>query len=147
MPPDLPSAELTQVEHYEFSVAFPGASYAALRVDEAPPTGGDAGPNPVRTLAVSVGHCMSSTFVNTCERAHVPIAPIRTTVRATVGRNEKGRMRVTGLEVEIFTAPLDPADRSRFEHCVEVFPDFCTVSGAVRAGIPIAHRVAPGDAR
>lgn len=143
MSPESPSAELAQVERYQFSVSFPGAPYEGYRVDEAPPVGGDAGPNPVRTLAVAVGHCMSSTLTNTCERSHVAIRPIRTTVRATIGRNEKGRLRVTALDLEIRTGPIDEADRARFDHCVEIFPDFCTVSGAVRAGIPISHRVAP----
>ncbi len=143
MPPDAADAELSQVERFEFQARFPGAPYAGFEVDEPAPTGHDTGPGPVRTLALAVGHCMSSTLVSTCERAHVPIRPVRTTVRATVGRNDRGRLRVTNLEIEIATAPVDEADRARFDHCVEIFPDFCTVSGAVRAGIPIAHRVAP----
>jgi uncharacterized OsmC-like protein len=141
MPPDPADSELTQVERFEFEATFPGAAYGPLTVDEAAPIGHDHGPNPVRTLALSVGHCMSSTLVSTCERAHVPILPVRTVVRATVGRNEKGRLRVQLLEVNLTTAPRDAADADRFAHCVEIFPDFCTVSGAVRQGVTIAHRV------
>jgi uncharacterized OsmC-like protein len=141
MAEDPPLVELAQVEKFEFTVTFPSAPYGGLTVDEAPPVGRDAGPNPVRTLALSVGHCMSSTLVSTCERAHVPIRPPRTTVRATVGRNDAGRMRVQHLELEISTGPVNEADREKFAHCVEIFPDYCTVSGAVRTGIPIAHRV------
>jgi uncharacterized OsmC-like protein len=134
--------ELEQVEKYRFTVAFAESPFPGLTVDEPPPTGGDAGPNPVQSLAMAVGHCMSSTFVNTLERARVKVAPLRTTVRATVGVNAKGRRRVRGLSVEIVTRPLDEADRERFDHCVEIFADFCTVSGAVREGIPIDQRVA-----
>ena len=134
-------AELAQVERFEFRASFPGAPYGPLIVDEGPPVGGDRGPNPVRTLALAVGHCMSSTLVSTCERAHVAIQPVRTVVRATVGRNEKGRLRVQLLEVDLTTAPRDAADGDRFAHCVEIFPDYCTVSGAVRQGVTIAHRV------
>jgi organic hydroperoxide reductase OsmC/OhrA len=141
MPPEPAQAELAQVEHFEFRATFPEAPYGPLTVDEGPPVGSDHGPNPVRTLALAVGHCMSSTLVSTCERAHVPIAPVRTVVRATVGRNEKGRLRVQLIEVDLRTAPQDVADAERFAHCVEIFPDFCTVSGAVRAGVAIAHRV------
>jgi organic hydroperoxide reductase OsmC/OhrA len=92
---------------------------------------------------MAVGHCMSSTLVNTLERAHVRATPIHTNVRATVGVNDQGRRRVQHLQVEIATRPVDEADRVRFDHCVEIFADFCTVSGAVRAGIPIDHAVRP----
>jgi uncharacterized OsmC-like protein len=141
MSPEPPLVDLAEVEKFEFTVAFPGTSYAGLTVDEPAPTGHDAGPNPTRTLALAVGHCMSSTLVSTCERAHVPVRPLRTTVRATVGRNDRGRLRVQKLEVEIATGPVNESDRGPFDHCVEVFPDYCTVSGSVRQGIPIEHRV------
>jgi uncharacterized OsmC-like protein len=124
-------------------VSFADAPFPGLTVDEPPPVGEDRGPNPVQSLAVAIGHCMSSTLVNTLERAHVRVTPIRTTVRATVGVNERGRRRVRALAVEIVTQPVDEADRARFDHCVEIFPDFCTVSGAVREGVPIQHRVVP----
>jgi uncharacterized OsmC-like protein len=136
--------ELQQVEKYRFTVTFLEAPFPGLTVDEPPPQGGDQGPNPVQALAMAVGHCMSSTLVNTLERSHVRATPLRTTVRATVGVNEKGRSRVRHLGVEIRTQPLDEADRGRFERCVEIFPDYCTVSGAVREGIAIEHRVLPG---
>ena len=136
--------ELAQVEKYQFTVNFADAPFPNITTDEPPPVGQDRGPNPVQTLAMAVGHCMSSTLVSTLERAHVRAAPIHTTVRATVGLNDKGQRRVRRLEVEIFTKPVDEVDRSRFEHCVEIFPDYCTVSGAVREGIPIDHRVQPG---
>ena len=135
--------DLEQVEKYRFTVRFAEAPFPGFVVDEPPPTGGEAGPNPVQSLAVAVGHCMSSTLVNTLERAHVPVTPLETTVRWTVGLNEKGRRRVRELAVEIRTQPLDPADRERFDHCVEIFQDFCTVSGAVREGVRIDSRVAP----
>jgi uncharacterized OsmC-like protein len=143
MSPEPPLVELVQVEKFEFEATFPGARYPGLTVDESPPAGHDAGPNPTRSLCLAVGHCMSSTLTNTCDRAHVRIRPIRTTVRATVGRNDKGRWRVQQLEVEIDTGPVDAADRAAFDHCVEIFPDYCTVSGSVRQGIPIVHRVGP----
>jgi len=135
--------ELEQVEEYRFTVTFADAPFPALTVDEPPPTGKDGGPNPVQTLAMAVGHCMSSTLVSTLERAHVRYSPLHTTVRATVGPNAQGRRRVRTLQVEIRTRPIEEADRERFDHCVEIFPDYCTVSGAVRDGIPIDHRVRP----
>jgi len=135
--------ELEQVENYEFTVRFADSPYPGLTVDEPAPVGKDRGPNPVQALAMAVGHCMSSTLVNTLERAHVRVSPMHTRVRATIGVNDKGRRRVRALRVEISTQPLDEGDRARFDHCVEIFADFCTVSGAVREGIVIDHRVGP----
>jgi len=136
--------ELAQVEKYRFTIEFAEAPFPGLTLDEPPPAGGDAGPNPVQSLAMAVGHCMSSTLVNTLGRAHVAVAPIRTTVTATIGTNERGRRRVRELHVEIRTQPLKEADRAAFDHCVEIFQDYCTVSGAVREGVTIDSRVAPG---
>jgi uncharacterized OsmC-like protein len=136
--------ELNQVERYRFTVTFLDAPFPGLTVDEPRPLGGDQGPNPVQTLAMAVGHCMSSTLVNTFERSHVRVTPLHTTVRATLGVNENGRSRVRHLGVEIRTQPVDEADRGRFERCVEIFPDYCTVSGAIREGIAIEHQVVPG---
>jgi uncharacterized OsmC-like protein len=138
-----PHAELEQVDRYEFVVRFPGSPYGPIHVDEAPPTGNAKGPFPIESLAMAVGHCMSSTLFNSLERAHVPVTPMRTTVRVEVGRNERGRLRVHRLGVQIETAPHNESDRSRFDHCVEIFADYCTVSGAVREGIPIDSHVGP----
>ena len=135
--------ELEQVENYRFTVSFGGAPFPAITVDEPPPVGGDQGPNPVQVLAMAVGHCMSTTLLSTLQRARVAVTPLHTTVRATVGVDPRGRRRVRKLQVEIATQPADEADRSRFDRCVEVFPDYCTVSAAVRDGIPIDHRVGP----
>ncbi len=136
--------QLEQVARYQFAVSFPGAPFPGLTVDEAPPIGEDRGPNPVHALAMAVGHCMSSTLVNTLERSHVKATPLRTTVCARIERNDRGRLRVRQLIVDIATRPLDEADRSRFDRCVEIFPEFCTVSGALREGISIDHTVRPG---
>ena len=139
------ATDLEQVEKYRFNVRFRDAPFPGLVVDEPPPVGGDAGPNPVQSLAMAIGHCMSSTLVNTLERAHVAVTPLRTTVRATIGVNARGRRRVQQLQVEIVTQPVNEADRARFDHCVEIFEDFCTVSGAVREGAQIASRVGPTE--
>jgi uncharacterized OsmC-like protein len=139
------AVELEQVERYRFSAQYPDQPFGPLVVDEAIPTGGSAGPGPVLSLATAVGHCMSSTLVNTLERAHVPVQTIHTVVEVEVGRNERGRLRVQRLSLQIRTAPLRPEDQPRFDHCVAIFEDFCTVSGAVRGGIPIDTKVGPGS--
>jgi len=146
MPEEVGPVDLAQVERYEFTVEFPATSLPQLTVDEPAPVGRGAGPDPVRTLAMAIGHCMSSTFFHSLDRARVPVGPIRTRVLATVGPNERGRRRVQGLRVEIRAQPLHEEDRPRFDQCVAIFADYCTVSGAVREGIPIASDVRPPDA-
>jgi uncharacterized OsmC-like protein len=136
-------ADLAQVERYEFTIEFADAPFPGLTLDEPPPVGGDAGPNPVQSLVMAVGHCMSSTLFNTLSRARVAAAPIRTTVTATIGTNEKGRRRVRELRVQLHTRPLNEADRAQFDRCVEIFADYCTVSGAVREGVTIDQSVTP----
>jgi uncharacterized OsmC-like protein len=138
--------ELEQVERYRFEATYPGGLFGPLIVDEAAPAGGGTGPGPTQSLATAVGHCMSSTLVNTLERAHVAVTPIHTVVEVEVGRNDRGRLRVRRMAISIQTAPVHPEDRERFDHCVSIFEDFCTVSGAVREGIPIKTQVGPGTA-
>jgi organic hydroperoxide reductase OsmC/OhrA len=140
-----PAVELEQVENYRFTATYPGQPFGPNVVDELIPVGGSAGPSPVLSLATAVGHCMSSTLVHTLERAHVPIGPLRTVVDVEVGRNDRGRLRVRRLTLQLLTAPLHAEDQARFDHSVAIFEDFCTVSGAVREGIPITTQVRPGD--
>lgn len=138
-----PTVELDQIERYRFEARYPGEPFAALQLDEPLPTGGGTGPGPVQTLATAVGHCMSSTLINTLERARVPHSVVHAVVVAEVGTNDRGRRRVRRLTVHLRVQPLNPEDRGRFEHSVAIFEDFCTVSGAVREGIPIDADVGP----
>ncbi len=134
---------LEQADRYEFRASFPGMSFPAWLVDEPPPLGGARGPNPSRTLAVALGHCLSSSLFYGLERARVASSPIRTRVRVDLGRNDRGRLRVRTVAVEIEAAPLRPEDRERFDHVVSIFEDYCTVSAAVREGIRVTARVRP----
>ncbi len=137
------TVELTQLEKYRFGAHYPDPPGGRLVLDEPPPTGGGAGVNPLQTLATAIGHCMSSTLVSTLERAHVEVAPIRTVVELEVGRNERDRLRVRHISVQILTAPLHAEDQGRFDRGISIFEDFCTVTGSVRGRIAVESRVAP----
>jgi organic hydroperoxide reductase OsmC/OhrA len=134
-----------QVEGYRFQVSYPGTRLEPSTVDVDPPVGTGTGPNPEQALAAAVGHCLSATLFSTLERSHVRTTPIRTYLTLRLGRNEKGRKRVTGLDVRIECAPLDETERERFERCLSVFEDFCTVTASVRQGIPVRTAAGPGD--
>lgn len=135
--------QVEQVAGYRFQATFPGTALPACVVDESPPIGSGAGPDPVLTLATAIGHCLSATLHNTLERARVRASPIRTSVEVVLGRNAKGRKRVISMNVSIACAPLDEADRPRFERSVAVFEDYCTVTGSVREGVQVNATVRP----
>jgi organic hydroperoxide reductase OsmC/OhrA len=134
---------LDQVEGYRFEVSYPGTGLGPSTVDVDPPVGTGKGPDPEQALAAAVGHCLSATLFNTLERSHVRTTPIRTSMTLRLGRNDKGRKRVVGLEALIQCAPLDESDRERFSRCLAVFEDYCTVTASVRQGVPVRTQVAP----
>lgn len=137
---------LEQLEEFRFRVRFDGHPYGPIIVDEEAPVGGDTGPGPSRLLAAAVGHCLSSTLYNCLKRARVATRPMATRARPEVGRNDQGRLRVQRLVVEIRVAPEHEEDRERFEHCLAVFEEYCTVSAAIRPAIPIDLKVLPPEA-
>ena len=60
----------------------------------------------------------------------------RATVVTRVPRNQTGRFRISGIEVEL--CPTAPAgERAGLERCQAVFQDYCTVTESVREGIPV----------
>jgi uncharacterized OsmC-like protein len=136
-------AQVDQVDGYRFRVSYPGSSVPPFEADEGPPLSRGQGPDPVLLLAAAIGHCLSATLVNTLARARVPATPIRTSVEVVLGRNEKGRKRVRAMEIRIECAPLHEEDRPRFDRSVEVFEDYCTVTGAVREGVKVQTVVSP----
>jgi len=130
-------AELRQQEEFRFEVRYGDSAVAPILVDEPPPIGGGQGPSPTQTLATAVGHCMSSTLFDCFRRAHVPVRGIVTTVRTYTGINERKRRRVQRIEVELTCEPVRAEDRGKVDRCLEVFADYCPVSGAVRDGVAI----------
>ena len=58
-----------------------------------------------------------------------------------VVRNEKGRLRIGKVSVEI--DPRIPAEvREQASRCLDLFEDFCTVTQSIRNGIEVGVKVA-----
>jgi hypothetical protein len=57
-------------------------------------------------------------------------------VTTHVTRNEKGRFRVSGIDVEL-TPAFASTEPVRLERCEGLFEDFCTVTASVKHGIPV----------
>lgn len=126
--------ELDEVEDYRFRVDF-GAS--ELFVDEPVPLGNGSGPNASRLLAAAVGNCLSASLIFCLRKFKNEVNGLKTKVHVTPARNEKGRLRIGRIAVEIRLA-------SQYEHldrCLAQFEDFCVVTASVRAGIPVEVRV------
>lgn len=109
-------------------------------VDEPPPLGEGAGPNPARLLAAAVGHCLASSLRYCLERARVQ-AEVSAAVEVEVRRNERGRWRIARAEAQLDLAGVPPAQRAAVDRCLGLFEDFCIVTASVRQGVPVDVRV------
>jgi organic hydroperoxide reductase OsmC/OhrA len=129
---------LEQLDDYQFNVKLGLPKVADLFMDEPPPLGGRAGPNASRLLAAAAGNCLSASllFCLTKTLDQVPSHALETEVTCRLVRTEQKKLRVGGLEVQI-TLGEDLAQVVRLKRCMDLFEDFCVVSGSIRNGVPI----------
>ena len=69
-----------------------------------------------------------------------------TTAVCHIERNERNRLRVTGIDVAI-TLGVAPESLGHLDRALAQFEDFCTVSQSVRTGIPFTVTVRSPDGR
>lgn len=130
---------LERRERFQFDVTFDG-SWPSVLVDEPPPLGDDAGPNASRLLGAAVGNCLAASLLFCLEKSRVPVAGMRAEVRGELGRNERGRLRIKGIEV-VLHPTLEGVEPERMARCLELFEDFCVVTQSVRDGLDVQVRV------
>jgi uncharacterized OsmC-like protein len=123
-------------------VDFHQAGISPLLMDEAPPLGEERGPSASRVLAAAVGNCLSASALFCLRKARIPVNGMRTTVEASLARNEQGRLRMAGIRVKI-EPHVAPEDRERMTRCLGLFEDFCVVTQSVRKGIDVEVEVEP----
>ena len=121
---------------YRFLVDFAQPGVPPLLLDEPEPLGDGDGPNAARVLAAAVGNCLSASALFCLRRARIDVQGMRTTVSASLSRNEAGRLRLGGIEVRIMPV-VDAAEHGRMRRCLELFEDFCVVTQSVRSGIAV----------
>lgn len=131
---------LEQVEDFEFRVRFDWPAVPDLLLDEPAPLGGQSGPNAARLIAAGVANCLSASLLFCLQKSHNRPDGVSASVTGSIDRNDKGRLRLVGIDVDLKLSGID-ADRSRLERCLNLFEDFCVVTQAVREGIPIGVRV------
>ncbi|MDR5696559.1 MAG: OsmC family protein [Armatimonadota bacterium] len=124
---------------YRFRVEMDRPEWTVV-VDEPPPLGEGAGPNPTRLLAATVGHCLASSLRYCLDRSRA-VGEVSAAVEVELRRNERGRWRVEKVEVHLDLSGTDSDQRAAVDRCLELFEDFCIVTASVRRGIPVDVRV------
>ena len=136
-----PKVRVKLLDGYRFRVDFPGTKSEGLVMDEPAPLGNLEGPNATRVLAASVADCLSASLLFCLRKSRVEVDGIETEAEATTERNEEGYWRVKRVDVTINAKLREPADKNRVSRCIEVFENYCVVTGAVRAGIGVGVKV------
>ena len=133
------TVELRQQEDYRFEIHFDEAM-PIVTSDEPAPLGTGLGPSPVHLLCAAVGNCLSDSLLFAFRKFKQAPEPIRCVVKAEVGRNPQGRMRVLKIDAKMHLGvtvnQLQQADR-----VLSQFEEFCTVTQSVGQGIAIHTRV------
>lgn len=130
---------LQHIDGYEFRVSFDKSHYPELRIDEPPPLGRDAGPNPARILAAAIADCLSASLLFCLKRAGVPVEDLKTEADVQLVRNEHKRLRIGSIDVRI--QPQLGVDAAAITKCLDTFEDFCVVTQSVREGIDVRVEV------
>ena len=139
---DQPTVTLAQRQAYQFDNQF-AAGLPVLTTDEPAPLGTGQGPSPVDLLAAAVGNCLSASFLFACQKYKDDPGALRAEVKATVGRNERNRMRVLGLAVDLHLG-RPAAEVAHLQRVLDSFEDYCTVTQSVAPAIPVTLRVLDG---
>ena len=126
---------LTQEKDCRFEIAFEGG-VPELTVDEPPPLGSATGPSPVQLLSAAIGSCISDSLLFALRKFKQSPEPMRCEMRANVGRNPKGRMRVARMNA-VLTFGEAANQLAHTDRALVQFAEFCTVTQSVRTGIPV----------
>ena len=131
---------------YEFVAQFNDvANSPSMLLDEPEPLGGGRGPSAASVLGAAVGNCLAASLAFCLRKSHANVAELTARVSTHLARNEKGRFRISGIDVALVPA-LSDADRARLVRCEQLFEDFCVVTESVRRGIPVNVSVEPARA-
>ncbi len=93
--------EMEQLEGYQFKVTFDLEKVEDLLVDEPPPLGEGAGPNPSRMLTVAAANCLSASLLYCVTKNEPPAGSLKTTATCTLGRNDKGKLRILRIDARL----------------------------------------------
>lgn len=138
--------ELEQTDGYEFRVRFDRQVIPEIMMDEPPPLGEGKAPNASRLLAAAVANCLSASLVHCLYKGEVPPGAIRTRVTCRIVRNDRKRLRIGGLDVELQLSEA-ASGANRLPRCLDLFEDFCVVTASIREGVPVNVEVVDHEGR
>lgn len=123
---------------YQFVAEFNDIPSApSILFDEPEPLGDNRAPNAAAVLGAAVGNCLAASLAFCLRRARADLQDLTAHVTTHVVRNEQGRFRVGGIDVEL-TPVLGAGDgTAKLDRCESLFEDFCIVTASVKHGIPV----------
>ncbi len=129
---------IAQINNYKFEVDFGKESMENLLMDESEevPGGEGVGPSASMLLASAVGYCLSASLTFCLSKKQVTLDDLKTKVSFKRQRNEDGFWRITEINVNL-QPTVEEKENVNFLRCIEIFKNFCIVSGSVESGIPI----------
>ena len=137
---------LEQQQDYQFNVKFDWPAVADLLVDEPEPLGESNGPNASRLVAAAVANCLTASLLFCMRKFKQTPGALRTDVTTTLGRNERGRLRIAKIDTVIHLSDSTEAI-AHFDRCIQQFEDFCVVTDSIRNGIPVSVQVLDADGK
>lgn len=127
---------LNLAHDYQFVATFDDVPDALpLSFDEPAPLGENHAPNAAAVLGAAVGNCLAASLAFCLRRARAEVTGLQAHVTTHITRNQEGRHRITGIEVEL--EPAIAAGTGSVDRCGDLFEDFCTVTASVKQGIPV----------
>jgi len=130
------------VRDYAFLAEFTDSPDAEpLRFDEPAPLGRNRAPNAAAVLGAAVGDCLATSLALCIKKSRIDLLDLFARVTTHVARNDHGRLRISGIDVELVPEVAD-GDRAKLARCEQLFEDFCIVTESVRQGIPVTVSVA-----
>ena len=120
------SITLDQQRAYQLLVKWDNPEIPDLLVDESAPLVEDTGPSPSRFLALAVSNFLSSSLMFSMRKFKNQPEPLKATVTGHVVRNEKNRLRVGRIDVEI-SMGKQAIELEHLQRVLGQFEDFCVV--------------------
>jgi uncharacterized OsmC-like protein len=134
------SISLDSIQDFEFRVKFDPMQLQDLVIDEPAPMGHGKGPDPGRLLAAAIGGCLSASLLFCAQKLRLKMSGLHADISVTHTRNEKGRLRIGKIDVEI-DPRIDEPDDQKLQKCLSLYEDFCVVTQSVRKGLDVSVKV------
>ena len=133
---------MEKLENYKFLVDFGKKSIPSLLMDETEdvPGGEETGPTASMLMGAAAGNCLSASLIFCLSKKRVNLKNLKTKITLKRKRNDKGYWSISGIVVDLHPE-IAEEDRERFNHCVEIFRNYCIVSNSIETGIPLTVNI------